>query len=78
MSGKAPRHRIFAIEYYNPAQKQTHQGRFFKKPDAKDVENYSEAERRLKALTPHFVPDQQILPGDESDRLRRWVHLGSH
>lgn len=31
------RHRIFAIEYYNPHQKHTHIGRFFKKPDAKDL-----------------------------------------
>ena len=30
-------HRLWAIEYYNPARKEHHKGRFFKKPDAKDL-----------------------------------------
>lgn len=67
-----PRHRMIAIEYYNPARKQGHQGRFFKKPDAQDLERYRRAERRWRALSPQFVPDQPILPGDETDRLHRW------
>ena len=29
-----PRHRLFAIEYFNPGQHGRHEGRFFKKPDA--------------------------------------------
>ncbi|MFZ0819965.1 MAG: hypothetical protein WAM91_07835 [Candidatus Acidiferrales bacterium] len=67
-----PRHRLVAIEYYNAAKKSRHDGRFFKKPDAKDLERFQLAEQRLKVLTPQFVPDQPILPGDETDRLHRW------
>lgn len=32
-----PRHRLFAIEYYNPHRRGQHKGRFFKKPDTKDL-----------------------------------------
>lgn len=67
-----PRHRLFAIEYYNPARKDGHKGRFFKKADAQDIARYEQAERRWKELTPLFVPEQPILPGDETDRLHRW------
>jgi putative DNA methylase len=67
-----PRHRLFAIEYYNPARKAGHKGRFFKKPDASDLARFAEAERRWQALEPLFVPEQPILPGDETDRLHRW------
>ena len=67
-----PRHRMFAIEYYNPARKAGHKGRFFKKPDKKDLARYRKAERRWAQLSPLFVPEQPILPGDETDRLHRW------
>ncbi len=67
-----PRHRLFAIEYYNPARKSGHRGRFFKKADAHDIARYRQAERRWKALSPRFVPEQPILAGDETDRLHRW------
>ncbi len=67
-----PRHRLAAIEYYNPRRRQQHRGRFFKKPDAKDLERFRQAELRWASLRPQFVPDQKILPGDETDRLHRW------
>jgi putative DNA methylase len=67
-----PRHRLFAIEYYNPARKSGHKGRFFKKADAQDLARYRKAERRWKGLSPLFVPEQPILAGDETDRLHRW------
>ena len=67
-----PRHRLFAIEYYNPKRKEGHKGRFFKRPDRKDFERYREAEQSWAQVTPRFVPDQSILPGDETDRLHRW------
>lgn len=71
--GKAPlRHRLFAIEYYNPRRKKGHVGRFFKKPDAKDLATVAAAESRWKATPPSFVPKMEILPGDETDRLHRW------
>ncbi len=68
-----PRHRMVAIEYYNPHHHRNgHTGRFFKKPDAKDLARAASAAARWKTLEPSFVPDQQILPGDETDRLHRW------
>ena len=67
-----PRHRLFAIEYYNPRRKNSHIGRFFKKPDAKDLARVGAAMEHWQTLTPQFVPEQAILPGDETDRLHRW------
>lgn len=67
-----PRHRLIAIEYYNPAHKREHQGRFFKAPDAKDLKRFRDAEKRWAALGAEFVPGQDIPPGDETDRLHRW------
>lgn len=67
-----PRHRPFAIEYYNPARKAGHGGRFFKKPDAADLSNVAEAERRWAKTNSRFVPDEAIPPGDETGRLHRW------
>jgi putative DNA methylase len=66
------RHRLFAIEYYNPHRKAGHKGRFFKRPDPKDLARVSAAEERWRQIRPRFVPDQAILPGDETDRLHRW------
>ena len=65
-------HRLFAIEYHNPERKGGHRGRFFKKPDNDDLARVREAERAYERLTPHFVPDEEIAPGDETRRLLRW------
>ena len=65
-------HRLFAIEYYNPYRKAQHKGRFFKKPDAEDLARVADAAQRWAKLTPRFVPEQYIPPGDETDRLHRW------
>jgi putative DNA methylase len=67
-----PRHRLFAIEYYNPRRKADHDGRFFKKPDAGDLERIAAAKARWATAKPRFVPDDAIPPGDETDRLHRW------
>jgi putative DNA methylase len=67
-----PRHRMFAIEYYNPRRKNGHVGRFFKKPDLRDLERAAAAAASWQALTPRFVPQHQIPAGDETDRLHRW------
>ena len=67
-----PRHRLFAIEYYNPNRKAGHRGRFFKKPDAKDIERYAHAEGRWSRTCAAYVPDQPIPRGDETGRLHRW------
>lgn len=72
-AGDGPlKHRLFAIEYYNPARKAEHKGRFFKKPDAKDLDKVAAASQRWARTKHSFVPDQEILPGDETDRLHRW------
>lgn len=65
-------HRLFAIEYYNPRRKSEHKGRFFKKPDEKDLARVATAEQRWQRMRARFVPDQEILPGDETSRLHRW------
>ena len=67
-----PRHRLIALEYYNAARKDGHKGRFFKKPDAKDLKRFSDAESQWQQMSPEFVPDQTIPAGDETDRLHRW------
>lgn len=67
-----PRHRLVAIEYHNPRRKPDHRGRFFKTPDDRDTARVQEIERLWAAHRPVFVPDQDIPPGDETDRLHRW------
>jgi len=65
-------HRLFAIEYHNPARKEEHKGRFFKKPDFKDLTRWAEAESQWSKSKPRFVPQLTIPSGDETDRLHRW------
>lgn len=67
-----PCHRMAAIEYYNPHHRNGHAGRFFKKPDAKDLARALAAVERWQTFESSFVPQQEILPGDETDRLHRW------
>lgn len=67
-----PQHRMMAIEYHCPVCKSSHQGRFFKKPDREDFLKYEKASEAWKSILPKFVPDDEIPPGDETDRLHRW------
>lgn len=67
-----PRHRMFALEYHCRQCKTTHQGRFFKKPDVIDLDNYVKATTMLAEIGTRYVPEDAILPGDESTRLLRW------
>ncbi|HPZ43708.1 MAG TPA: DNA methylase [Bacillota bacterium] len=67
-----PQHRMVAIEYHCHECKSNHQGRFFKKPDREDLLKYEKASEQWKSLSPKFVPDDEIPPGDETDRLHRW------
>jgi hypothetical protein len=66
-----PKHRLFAIEYYNP-RVTNRSGRLFKKPDEHDLKLIKEAEGFWSAVTPLFVPEDEIPEGDESSRLHRW------
>lgn len=68
----APRHALFAIEYYCPACRDTHQGRFFKQPDDDDLAKVAEACDRWARTRARFVPAEEVPAGDESDRLHRW------
>lgn len=65
-------HRLFAIEYANPHRRADHKGRFFKKPDAKDLARQAEAEEYANSIKAMFIPEADIPKGDETDRLHRW------
>jgi adenine-specific DNA methylase len=67
-----PKHRLFAIEYFCPSCRGGHAGRFFKKPDAQDLDRVCEAEKRWARTRSQFVPDEEIPSGDETNRLHRW------
>ncbi len=72
-NGKSPpAHRMFAIEYYCRLCRSKHQGRFFKKPDDNDIQNFADAIARLERTRCRFVPDESIPDGDETKRLFRW------
>ena len=72
------RHRLFAIEYFNPKRKAAHKGRFFKKPDAKDLARAEQAVQLWKEQQADFVPRDQIPAGDETNRLHRWGYHSYH
>ncbi len=72
-----PRHALFALEYVCPVCRPTHAGRFFKRPDNGDRDRLAEAERRWAGMTARFVPEDEIPPGDETDRLHRWGYRRS-
>ena len=67
-----PQHRMFAIEYHCSHCRPHHQGRFFKKAGAADLDRYREAERALLNSKPEYIPDNHIPAGDETSRLHRW------
>lgn len=68
----APQHRLFALEYYCPSCREHHTGRFFKAPDARDLEKANKAETRWAKTQARYVPDDEIPSGDETNRLHRW------
>lgn len=70
--GAPIRHRMFAIEYYNPQRAGRHRGRFFKRPDERDLARYREACSAWEGESPRHVPEQSIPAGDETGRLHRW------
>ena len=46
-SGHPPAHRMWAMEYHCKECKPTHKGRFFKRPDAEDLDRYEQAGLQL-------------------------------
>ncbi len=71
-SGHPPAHRMWAMEYHCKECKPTHKGRFFKRPDADDLDRYEQARLRLLETSGLPIPDDEIPRGDETDRLHRW------
>lgn len=71
-SGGPPKHRMVAIEYHCPVCKSGHRGRFFKTPDNSDLMKYRSASEALGRIHAMNIPDEEIPPGDETDRLHRW------
>jgi adenine-specific DNA methylase len=67
-----PSHRLFAIEYHCPKCRPKHVGRFFKKPDERDLAALAEADDLRSKLKPMYIPEESIPAGDETDRLHRW------
>jgi putative DNA methylase len=67
-----PKHRLFGMEYHCTKCKPGHAGRFFKKPDERDLSLVRDAEKRLGKIEPTFIPEDEIPGGDETDRLLRW------
>lgn len=67
-----PEHTLIALEYFCPACRPYHKGRFFKSPDERDTENLETASRMGAQTSSRFVPQDTIPPGDETNRLHRW------
>ena len=70
-----PPHELIALEYHCATCKQRagRQGRFFKKPDDKDLRRVAEARERCLAIGESpFWPADTIEAGDETNRLLRW------
>ncbi len=68
----APGHRLFALEYHCDSCRALHVGRFLKAPDSGDLRRFGQAEERLGAIRPQYIPDDAIPSGDETNRLHRW------
>lgn len=69
---RPPKHRMWAIEYNCSACKPTHVGRFFKRPDEDDLARVRKASADLRRKRGLPIPQDEIPPGDETDRLHRW------
>jgi adenine-specific DNA methylase len=67
-----PQHRLFAIEYHCPSCKPGHAGRFFKVPNAQDLDKVHQTEQQWSGTDARYVPDDEIPSGDETNRLHRW------
>lgn len=68
-----PQHRMWAIEYHCEKCKPTHQGRFFKRPGADDLQRMEWSRQKFAELSPTLpIPDDEIPLGDETRRLHRW------
>jgi len=69
---RPPTHRMWAMEYHCQACKPTHKGRFFKRPDADDLDRYEQARLQLQESPGLPIPEDAIPRGDETNRLHRW------
>jgi hypothetical protein len=67
-----PRHRLLGMEYHCERCGPSHQGRFFKTPDAEDLARLERAAEILRAHDRLELPTDDIPDGDETKRLHRW------
>ncbi|MDR0593848.1 MAG: hypothetical protein LBG60_11440 [Bifidobacteriaceae bacterium] len=68
-----PAHRMFGLEYHCRHCYRQVEGRQFKTPDAEDLHRLRDATAALADRRPALpIPDDEIPPGDETSRLRRW------
>jgi adenine-specific DNA methylase len=67
-----PRNRLFGIEYHCPTCRSSHRGRFFKTPDADDLDRFDRAAASLALRSDLCLPEDEIQDGDETKRLHRW------
>jgi adenine-specific DNA methylase len=68
-----PRHRMWAIEYHCSACRPGHDGRFFKRPDERDIAAFEDAQRVFGVRRGGLpIPSDPIPDGDETKRLHRW------
>lgn len=69
----APRHRMYGIEYQCGRCYGGIKGRQFKTPDREDREREMRAVDLLARYRDRLrIPNEEILPGDETNRLLRW------
>ncbi|MGH2614707.1 MAG: hypothetical protein ACRDJC_05675, partial [Thermomicrobiales bacterium] len=69
---RPPVHRMWAIEYHCSSCRPLRNGRFFKKPDADDLLRFECARTQLEQDADLLIPNDEIPPGDETQRLHRW------
>lgn len=77
--GQPPSHRLFGIEYHCSHCYRDVQGRQFKTPDTEDHALVERASKRLASVRDELpIPNDAILPGDETTRLHRWGYRHWH
>lgn len=70
-SDKPYEHRLLALEYAKPNEPRK-KGRWFKAPDTQDLSRVEQAAQLWGKTDYRYVPDDDILEGDETTRLHKW------
>jgi putative DNA methylase len=67
-----PDHRMWALEYHCARCRPYRAGRFFKKPEAAEMQRVEAASAIMESMRELPIPDGAIPNGDETNRLHRW------